>query len=834
MSPKISVALRSLWPWLLVLAVGLFVVRPFLSDSPLSHDHPVRIYQAWNFWTELLSKGKLRGWSPYYGFGYPAGELYPFGAEAWVALFRALTFGTLSWLRTYGLALAGALIFAAFGLFSFTRRQFGTGAAVIAAILNLLDPGGWAEGGWYWHTDLGVWPVTLAMGMVLFALAKLSDVLMYRRRRDIPIASALIAVSLLTHLLPLTVYPICIPILLLDRHLRDGQLPASAVCRLICACAIGFGLAAFSVIPMMARTNLTLDLGVQGVAVADMGRSLANGTVWVAMWPPLFVLGIIGALFALGEPKQLRPFAPLVLVVALLLATNWFVHDLHLERVVSGLIKVEARRFLLVAKLFFYPLVGHAVVTIVHRTVLAKAGARAAKHGRRVAVTLAVLALLPVAYPTARALYMGQVFKVVQTPNEAKYWTDLSQVLDWTNAQRRSSKDFYRVAYALPMHDHLSGIAPMFDRTMMYKIGYTPAGIFNRFPMSGEPELLEALSVKYLVSEYAMGADDFALERTVGQLKVYRFNRYRPEPFQVIGQGHGSLLGFEAEDVRIRVSGVDAASRLKLHVASFPAWRATLDGAELPISTVTVHDGEYPMLMEVPVAHDGLLELRYVRRFVDWLGFGVSVATLTLLAAAIAVGPNCSRAPVLRRIAQPLQAFAQSLATGWNAHRTLAYALSGIALVMVGVLLWVRAKPPLPPDSLFRNDALSVALQDVPCVRKGFASYQCGEETVEASVQSGIYGAHLCMHAPFGPLTVRLDHVPAPRFIAGRYDVARGSGQIAVTTGDRILGLLSTRDPSQGQQFFQFDTRAEGGKPLDLKFTLDGAPLHCFDLSLVP
>ena len=161
------------WPWMFVVAIALVVVRPFLIAPPLSHDHPVHVFKAWHFWNEMLGRGRLRGWSQFCGFGYPAGELTPFGPEAWVAIFRAATLGAFTWMRTYGIAFAGTLLFATLATFAFTRRQFGPGAAAVAATLNILDPGEWAEGGWFWHTTFGVWPVTLAMGFVLFALAKL-------------------------------------------------------------------------------------------------------------------------------------------------------------------------------------------------------------------------------------------------------------------------------------------------------------------------------------------------------------------------------------------------------------------------------------------------------------------------------------------------------------------------------------------------------------------------------------------------------------------------------------------------------------------------------------
>jgi uncharacterized membrane protein len=71
----------------------------------------VHLYKAWHFWDEMLLHGRLRGWSSYWFFGYPAEELYPIGPDLWVALSRAATLGLLSWEATYGLAFVGVFAF---------------------------------------------------------------------------------------------------------------------------------------------------------------------------------------------------------------------------------------------------------------------------------------------------------------------------------------------------------------------------------------------------------------------------------------------------------------------------------------------------------------------------------------------------------------------------------------------------------------------------------------------------------------------------------------------------------------------------------------------------
>jgi hypothetical protein len=136
---------RTAAAWLSLIP-GLIQAFPLFWKTPLSHDHPTHLFKAWHFWTEMLAQWRLRGWSHFWGFGFPADEFVPSGGEIWVSLFRALSLGQLSWLRTYALAFAAFLILVPLTAFVFTRRYFGPTAGLIAAWLTSLDTGGFSRG----------------------------------------------------------------------------------------------------------------------------------------------------------------------------------------------------------------------------------------------------------------------------------------------------------------------------------------------------------------------------------------------------------------------------------------------------------------------------------------------------------------------------------------------------------------------------------------------------------------------------------------------------------------------------------------------------------------
>lgn len=125
-----------------VLLAATLALASWFHDIAFTHDHAEHCFKAFHFWHEMLGRGRLRGWSHFLAFGYPAGELTPFGPELWVALFRAATLGLLSWTRTYALAFSGVVVFAVSAVYMFTRRFFGGAAAVVATVIWALDPGG--------------------------------------------------------------------------------------------------------------------------------------------------------------------------------------------------------------------------------------------------------------------------------------------------------------------------------------------------------------------------------------------------------------------------------------------------------------------------------------------------------------------------------------------------------------------------------------------------------------------------------------------------------------------------------------------------------------------
>ena len=201
------------------------------------------------------------------------------------------------------------------------------------------------------------------------------------------------------------------------------------------------------------------------------------------------------------------------------------------------------------------------------------------------------------------------------------------QFLDWSRAERAQPGPFYRIAYLAPYNDHYFAAAPIENDTPAYKVGFTPAANFVHKPDQANDDLYRVLSVKWVASRGPLGDPNLALARRFGSIFVYRFTGYSPDRFTLEGPGQARVERFDSEHVRIALDGTDPSSRLALHVAAYPAWRARLDGQVVPIRTVALA-GE-PIFMEVPAAGH-LLEVDFAARGIDVMGRLISLAGLLI------------------------------------------------------------------------------------------------------------------------------------------------------------------------------------------------------------
>ncbi len=805
------------WTLLFALLPALIGSIPIIVEIPSSYDHATHLFKAWHFWEELVPSGRVRGWSNYWAFGFPSDELVPCGGELWVGLFRGLTLGLLPWDRTYAVAFAALLVFKSFAAFRFARLYFGTRAAVICAWLCFFDPGGQLEGGWKWYMEFGVWPVTLCASLVLLSFERLESVLRGGRSRDVLLGGLLFGAALTTHQLALVAFVILVPLFFLDHLLRARRPDVARYFQVLGATALGFCLSAFYLLPFLTRTDQTLDLGWIHEPLSEISQRFVEMRTFQGMWMPFHALGVLGCVLALRKRRPGSVFFVAASGLFILLASDTLVADLHLHRALPTLIKVEVTRMLLLAKLFWLPLASHALVEVARLPMHVARLSPVRLWAARAILTGLGLALI---VPSWRSIYETQIDREIVGQREMKYWQDFQPFIEWSREERRSHSEHYRIAYRMRRTDHSSSALPVYNETPIYKIGYTPTQIFNKLPWVLSPNMLRATNSKYVLSTVELPSPTLSFERMFGRLFLYSFKYYKPEPFTLTGAGKAELLEFEDERVRVRLSGTDTSSRLKLHIASYPRWRASINGAPAPIETVTVAGVEDPMLMEI-AASDGELLLEYVYRGADWIGL---LLTLGALPGFVGLVWLERRRGLLTR--------------GVSLARRHGRALSRLSLLLllgVAVVVALRTRSRqrlLPATSIFHQvEASDLTLGGTTCRKLEPLVFQCGENRLEARPVTGsVWGVHLCMHTTAaGPLEVRL-RKRMGSFVKGFYSVPmKGTGTIEARLDGASLGKIKTRHPFLRRQFLQYDTRKVRGRESSLELSLEGVALNCFD-----
>jgi hypothetical protein len=782
-----------------------------LGRPVLSQDHTVHMFRAWHFFTKELARGHLTGWSDYWFAGWPAGQDYPPGADWWLAAARLLTF-PFSWETTYAFGFFTMYVVSALCVWRAARR-LGPVAALLAALLFVLDCGEYREGGFVYSVYWGVWPQQLSSSALLVGLTWLDEAIGSGRPRDAGKAAAAFGFSLLCHPLSLVSLGIALPILIALRCLGLGE-PRTpilrAVGRSVGVAALGWGMAALFTIPFAARSGFMAAYGDPFRSLAAIGEGLWRGNVFQNVPPPLVWLSLAGLAIGLLRrerwPIFLGAFALLTLTIASTDTTSM------LERISPSLGRIQYQRLVAPAKACLFALAAWSL---------------APSWGgwlRLVGWVSLIVAPLLVAH---EARYPRLVTR--EGLGEAHAYREF---LDWSRAERAKPGPFYRIAYVAPYNDHYFAAAPIENDTPAYKVGFTPAANFVHKPDQANDDLYRVLGVKWVVVRGGLGDPNLQLAERFGSIAVYRFTGYSPDRFTLEGAGQVEVERFDPEHVRIALSGTDGASRLVLHVAAYPSWRARLDGREVPIRTVAL--AAEPIFMEVP-ANGHLLEVDFVSRAADVLGRLISLGALLIIGFMLAASQ-----PTLDRLLARVPALHAA-----QLERAL---VVGVVAVMLLVPLLRLAKRPARPvwQAVEQVSSARASLGDSPCLQAG-SRLQCGAPGWSYVGRThgrigGVRRSCVWAHPTAGvPLTVTFPDVPRGRELVvhhGLFDPAvdqdRAGASIRIDVAQDGAAAESGMQPNRKGWFSFALPRAPGtGRPGDVSFTIsaprDNARDLCFD-----
>lgn len=575
-------------------------------------DHPTHLYQAWLLVDRMIPSGRLTGWSDLRWAGYPALELYPIGGSLWVALFRLLTFGAMSWEATYALAILGMLVLNVMAVYVTTRRFIGPFAAIVAALIVLFERGWPRQGGDHYAVDVGVWPITLGVAPSLLCIERLWTWVNGRRgsRSGIALAGAAFfaAFALLCHPFYLPVLALALPTLAAVAALSGARGSRAATGPVLVA-GVGFGLVAFWYLPMVAGSRLTEPGGAPFRSLGNLGEGLIMGSMLPSFWPVAAVLGLVGLLVALRRGRAPAMLASLALVLVLAASSTPLELSGRLADMTSSL---QQERFFILVRVLTAILAAYAASVLASA---ARQGAPPARSPieRRARAALAVGLLAPLAWPCAEGLLKHQVSPIValEAGPDLSHRRDLLALCRWMQGAALGESPPPRTAWHVGYGRHEHTSAPVFCG--LAQVVDTPAETWATRPGGISEREVRALGIRWVVGDRPIeGRESYlAPVRRFGGLHVYEVRDFSYRRVTSLGSAAVTLERFEDELIRVRVRGARRGDRVAVHVSRHPNWQASYDGRPVPIGRG--HLG-LPRAEFIHVrAEDGVLELRYVR-----------------------------------------------------------------------------------------------------------------------------------------------------------------------------------------------------------------------------
>jgi hypothetical protein len=635
MSALSSSRLRAALPWVspgLVLALALSLMRPVLRGGmPVSADHTAHLFQSWDLWTHRLASLRVGGWSDLWFFGYPAGELYHPGADLWVVAWRILGLGFLDATQAYAVAFVAFFALSGLAMERFGARRLGWLAGAVAAALLLLDRGDYEQGGWLYTVRAGVWPQGLGMAFFLLALLRCEESIDRDRPRGLALAALLLGLAVLAHPVSLVLAMLCLPLPWVARWICRQAPGRLALLGPLGVTLLGAGLAAFWWVPLAARTGWTEPVGYPWLGLGEILGGLLRGQLFGNLPAWVTWLGLLGGVAAILRRRSSGVLLLLLVLLLLFGAAAEISGGLADLSGSEALRRFQFRRFTIPAKAGLFLLAGYALQCLWDGVMSAASSPRLgawAGTRARVAAASALLALGTLG-AGLRAPALGAHLASLDLPTiaESSLWRDLQDLSAWLRQEHAARPGRWRVAYEGPEHDQFFWAAPVLNGLPGYKPGFTCCRLFGLIPQGRDAALYRAMGVRVVVSQGPAERPELEPLASFGELHAYAFRDHDPRPCTLQGPGRVSIERFEPASIALRLEGTSPASRLLLRVAHYPRWQATIDGVSVPIDLASPSPGQPAILMELP-ASDGLVELRYRRRLIDWLGMLLSLLAL--------------------------------------------------------------------------------------------------------------------------------------------------------------------------------------------------------------
>ena len=709
LSREVNVRGRSVVPKVLLLDVAyctvlIWVATVMMRDlivgvRPISHDHTVHYFKAWQLHQHFLPRLRLHGFSHRWFAGYPVNYLYPVGTDLFVNLVDYLGLGLLSFERAYGIAFWLFHVSTGYAGYRLGRMLGGPHVGFISGFLLVTDLSAFRFGGWAYTIEYGVWPQALSLVFALLATVRIPELYRERTLRPIGAFALWMGASIVTHPIELLYLGLVLLAATLAGLFAPHVRTALGTARLLCAYALAGLVSAVWLLPFLQSGKHTTPMGVWWDSTYELGKGLINLDAFPGTTGYVIVLGLVGCVLLLRSGQFTLLFTAFLALLVPALCNSSFIDELHLPQLSASFGKIQWLRMATMAKPFWFAMASYAAVALVSKArelvtnhATAEGEVRPSSWLRKVVFGMVIAQLtLPFVLPAAQTYFTANVAKALNTEADRALDGDRAALVSWL--QHNLPKDrFYRVCVSTGHNHDLLDLGTQIDMPI-YKRGFTPAENFIYKVNTEDDAVLRAVNVRYMVVKKWMPPDDFTLLAQFGIYRVYEFKHWQPEPF-VITQGSGTVKveRFEAEEIRLR-AGPGSHGKLRLNVSYFPRWHAYRDGKRVSLwpsalreaanstgfMTVWLEPGEYRFVFELSA--------------LDHVSLWLSVLASALALAFVVSGRLPDGMP---RAARALTTLGECFESVSAPRFRTARRIAGAAVVLLGLaaLIYSSERPP--------------------------------------------------------------------------------------------------------------------------------------------
>ncbi|HPA47487.1 MAG TPA: hypothetical protein PK395_17100 [bacterium] len=725
----------------LFLAYIVYVFWDALTGGLLSSvDHVLHFVRCVLTERDLIPHGQLAGWSSAIGAGIPLNELYPAGESLLYCLLRLVTLGLFSEERSYNLLIVVMYLAFAGCFYRVARSQSGIAGAFFVLLFLILDCQEQVNFGMVQFHYVGMGAIALGVAVAFLAMQSFAELVEGNAKKWTWIALVLASCwAILLH-------PFCLALLVGWMLIALGILfilgtgdekTGPGLYRAIGWGALGFAMAFWWWGPFSLSREWITAYGFWGVANIELGREILEGSLFIRSFPFVNVLAVVGIAWGLFQRGLFVRSLALFAIVDLLMCSEFLRSAVQRPDWNSFLHHMQVIRLSFVAKLAGFILASD-LLGKTFGPAIAQRYASWMQWMRReegptlrpiwldlvrdtLRLTVCVLLALPLVISGTSILNsvyrwgtLPQKERFHNVPDEPVHWNDYRAALSYILERENAPSDRGTFAGPLvPFRIYVTDPWRMSSLTCYSPYGivgpyYIPTVLLNSRPYQINEDLLRLANIKYLFVQPSPEAGDIrklpntVLLKQFGNIEVYEWEKWNGESWRLDGEGTVAVLENDSGHLRLEIGGTKEDTALWIGISRYRKWKVSLDGEPVPLIDAETSP-DHPELGKFPGVrvHDGTLDIRYRKEWIDWAGQIVSSLAFLLFLFFIF---DCVSGK--RRWERGLDSLPVQTIRKWIAHRIripgiVLCVVSAIAILAVAGFFLIRPLSPRPQYAMF-------------------------------------------------------------------------------------------------------------------------------------